>query len=186
MHFFKLSKNIWNVFVVNLNILCFKGLKLFCFSFKQFKTILSFIWTRLKWMIPYFIGYLWCLIFIQSMIFFVIVSLNNNIFRGIVSIIMTKSISCSTTFKGSTAQVLIFYWLPPLIVKIDAVAFEVNMTNYSQGTTEKHFQQQLTVPPHEQTLSRKTYMEEIYLTFLLRRNMLSINVILIDIYIKHY
>ena len=125
MHFFKLSKNIWNVFVVNLNILCFKGLKLFCFSFKQFKTILSFIWTRLKWMIPYFIGYLWCLIFIQSMIFFVIVSLNNNIFRGIVSIIMTKSISCSTTFKGSTAQVLIFYWLPPLIVKIDAVAFEV-------------------------------------------------------------
>lgn len=81
---------------------------------------------------------------------------------------------------------LIFYWLPPLIVKIDAVAFEVNMTNYSQGTTEKHFQQQLTVPPHEQTLLRKTYMEEIYLTFLLRRNMLSINVILIDIYIKHY
>lgn len=81
---------------------------------------------------------------------------------------------------------LIFYWLPPLIVKIDAVAFEVNTTNYSQGTTEKHFQQQLTVPPHEQTLSRKTYMEEIYLTFLLRRNMLSINVILIDIYIKHY
>ena len=81
---------------------------------------------------------------------------------------------------------LIFYWLPPLIVKIDAVAFEVNMTNYSLGTTEKHFQQQLTVPPHEQTLLRKTYMEEIYFTFLLRRNMLSINVILIDIYIKHY
>ena len=81
---------------------------------------------------------------------------------------------------------LIFYWLPPLIVKIDAVAFEVNMTNYSQGTTEKHFQQQLTVPPHEQTLLRKTYMEEVYLTFLLRRNMLSINVILIDICIKHY
>ena len=33
---------------MNVNILCFKDLKLFCFSFKQLKTILSFIWTRLK------------------------------------------------------------------------------------------------------------------------------------------
>ena len=33
---------------MNVNILCFKGLKLFCFSFKQLKTILSFILTKLK------------------------------------------------------------------------------------------------------------------------------------------
>ena len=33
---------------MNVNILCFKGLKLFCFNFKQLKTILSFIWTRLN------------------------------------------------------------------------------------------------------------------------------------------
>ena len=81
---------------------------------------------------------------------------------------MTKSISCSTAFKGDNAQVLIFYWLPPLIVKIEAVTLEVNMTNYSQGTTEKHFQQQLSVPPHKQTLLHKMYKEEIYFTFLLK------------------
>ena len=33
---------------MNVNILCFKGLKLFCFDFKQLKTILSFIRTRLS------------------------------------------------------------------------------------------------------------------------------------------
>ena len=39
--FFKLSKTFKTFFVVNVNIVCFKGLKLFCFcfSFKQLKTI---------------------------------------------------------------------------------------------------------------------------------------------------
>ena len=46
MHFFKLSKTFKTFFFVNVDILCFKGLKLYCFSFKQLKTILSFIWTR--------------------------------------------------------------------------------------------------------------------------------------------
>ena len=33
---------------MNVNTICFKGLKLFCFRFKQLRTILCFIRTRLK------------------------------------------------------------------------------------------------------------------------------------------
>ena len=33
---------------MNVNILGFMGLKLFCFGFKQLKTIMSFIWTKFK------------------------------------------------------------------------------------------------------------------------------------------
>ena len=38
------------------------------------------------------------------------------------------------------AQVLIFFLLLPLLVKIDAVTFEDNMTNHSQGITKKRFE----------------------------------------------
>ena len=38
-----------------------------------------------------------------------------------------------------------------LFVKIDPVIFEVNITNYSQDITKKHFHPQLTIPQHTQT-----------------------------------
>ena len=36
------------------------------------------------------------------------------------------------------AQGLIFRWLLPLLVKIDAATFGVNLTNYSQNITQKN------------------------------------------------
>ena len=44
---------------------------------------------------------------------------------------------------------LIFCWLLPFIVKIDAAAFELNVRYYSQDITKKQFQQQLTAPQHK-------------------------------------
>ena len=41
-----------------------------------------------------------------------------------------------------------------------SATFEVNMTNHSQDITKKQYQQQLTVPPHKQTLVRNSYMEK--------------------------
>ena len=47
MHFFKLSKT-FKTFLLWMSIhFVLRTLKLFCFNFKQLKTILSFIWTRL-------------------------------------------------------------------------------------------------------------------------------------------
>ena len=40
----------------------------------------------------------------------------------------------------------------PLIKKIDAAKFEVNIPNHSQDITEKKIQQKLKVPLHKQTL----------------------------------
>ena len=50
-------------------------------------------------------------------------------------------------------------------VKVAAATFEVNMANQSLDNTKKHFQRQLTISPHIQTLAK-----EKYLTFFLRRN----------------
>ena len=67
--------------------------------------------------------------------------------------------------------------------------------------TEKEFQRQLTVPPHEQTLMHNTDMEEKHFAFFLtqfiqkivlfnqlclRRNILFVNVLIIDNFIKRY
>ena len=45
---------------------------------------------------------------------------------------------------------------------------EAKKKTYSQWITLKHFQQQFTVLPHNQTLLRNTIMEERYFTFLLK------------------
>ena len=66
-----------------------------------------------------------------------------------------------------------FCWLLFLLVKTDTAIFEVNMTNHSQDITKKQFQQQLVAPPHKQTLLRNTYMEENYLTYFLKRNIVD-------------
>ena len=58
------------------------------------------------------------------------------------------------------AQALIFCWLPPLLLKVDATTFEVNMTKYSQRIMKKQFLQQLKVRLHKQTLFCNTYIEK--------------------------
>ena len=50
-------------------------------------------------------------------------------------------------------------------VKIDAATFEVDMANQSLDNTKKHFQRQLTISPHIQSL-----VKEKHLTFFLRKN----------------
>ena len=62
-----------------------------------------------------------------------------------------------------------FCWLLPLLVKIDVATFEVNMTNHSQDIAKKHFQQQLAVPPYNETLLRNTYIEENYIIFFFKK-----------------
>ena len=51
--------------------------------------------------------------------------------------------------RKDNAQVLMFCWLLPLLVKIDAVKSEINMGSHSQHITKK--QQQLMAPPHRTT-----------------------------------
>lgn len=49
-----------------------------------------------------------------------------------------------------------------------SATMEAKKKTYSQWITLKHFQQQFTVLPHNQTLLRNTIMEERYFTFLLK------------------
>ena len=51
---------------------------------------------------------------------------------------------------------MIFCWMVPLFVKIDAATSEVNMPNHSQDIMLKQFQQQLTLPPNKQNLLSNT------------------------------
>ena len=41
------------------------------------------------------------------------------------------------------------FWLLPLLVKVNAVTYEVSMINHSQDITKKQFQRQLPVPPQQ-------------------------------------
>lgn len=43
-----------------------------------------------------------------------------------------------------------FYWLFPLLEKLDAATFEVILTIFSQNIIQKQFLRQLTVPPFPQ------------------------------------
>ena len=61
---------------------------------------------------------------------------------------------------------LIFFWPRPLLMKIDATKFAVNMINYSQNITKKQFQHQLKVSSCEQNLLCNTHKEK-YCTFTL-------------------
>ena len=47
-----------------------------------------------------------------------------------------------------------------ILLVASSATFRVNMTNNSQDITKKQYQQQLTVPPHKQTLVRNSYMEK--------------------------
>ena len=75
-----------------------------------------------------------------------------------------------TYCQRDNTQVLIIFWL---LVKIDTVRCEVDMTYHSQNITKKRFKRQLAVPPRKETLLRKTYMEEKHFTFFLRRNIMD-------------
>ena len=68
-----------------------------------------------------------------------------------------------------------------MLVEMDAATFEVHMTRYNaQDITKKHFLRQLTVPPHKQTLLCITYIEKMFHTLFLSRNMALTNVLFID------
>ena len=47
-----------------------------------------------------------------------------------------------------------------ILLVASSATFRANMTNNSQDITKKQYQQQLTVPPHKQTLVRNSYMEK--------------------------
>ena len=47
-----------------------------------------------------------------------------------------------------------------ILLVASSATFRVNMINNSQDITKKQYQQQLTVPPHKQTLVRNSYMEK--------------------------
>ena len=53
--------------------------------------------------------------------------------------IFNEKISRGVSIKLKIKEAMyvdIFFWLPPLHVKIDTVIFEVNITNYSIGITK--------------------------------------------------
>ena len=63
-------------------------------------------------------------------------------------------------------------WVVPMLVKIDAAAFEVKMTNHSQDHLLKEFQQQLTIPLNKQTFLSNTRMEKSISHFFLKRSII--------------
>ena len=62
-------------------------------------------------------------------------------------------------------------------MKTDAITFEVNMTNPSQDIIKKQFQRQLTVPQ----LIWQYVFEKKSFTFVLRRNVFLLNVLIIEL-----
>lgn len=61
---------------------------------------------------------------------------------------------------------LIFYWLLPLLVKIDTAIFEVIMTIQSEDTLKKAVSATVDVPKYKQTLLRNTYNSPIIMLIL--------------------
>ena len=63
-------------------------------------------------------------------------------------------------WQRGNAQILIFWKLLPLLVKIDAPTLEINMANHSQEILKKkQCQRQLAVPPQIQTFLQNAYIE---------------------------
>ena len=75
--------------------------------------------------------------------------------------------------------------LLPLLVKTDPVTLK-STRQINLRVSRKTVSLQLTVPPHKQTLWGNRYIEEKYFIFFLRRNMLLINVLLRNNFIKHH
>ena len=65
-------------------------------------------------------------------------------------------------YVRGNAEVLIFFWFLPLLVKINAVTFEVNMVNQSQDIAKKQFQRQLAPPPLTYFIVQSIYMDKIF------------------------
>ena len=75
--------------------------------------------------------------------------------------------------------------LLPLLVKTDPVTLK-STRQINLRVSRKTVSLQLTVPPHKQTLWGNRSIEEKYFIFFLRRNMLLINVLLRNNFIKHH
>ena len=78
-------------------------------------------------------------------------------------LLFTRGVILSVfNYVRGNAEVLIFFWFLPLLVKINAVTFEVNMVNQSQDIAKKQFQRQLAPPPLTYFIVQSIYMDKIF------------------------
>lgn len=89
--------------------------------------------------------------------------------HSLAKIIITAFGSPFNFFQRCTTKVLIFSWLLPLLIQIDAALFEENMINYSEDNKKTVPTKIDSMSPHKQTLLWNIYIEENYLTFSLKQ-----------------